>query len=86
MLHILYLYLMCFMLQVFLSVYYQLVCEFARALNCSLKLFPTFCEFQELETKNMIRTRHEKNGLYYQDLVFKPIAYSSSISLFDYHC
>ena len=31
----------------------------------------------------MISTMHEKDILYYLDLVFKPVTYSSFISLFD---
>jgi len=38
-----------------------------------------FCEFKELETKKMIGTGHEKDDLYYLDLVS-----SSSVSPFDH--
>jgi len=64
------------------------VSRITRALNCSVTFYPTFCEFQfqELEMKKMIGIGHEKDGLYYQDLISKPVACSSSVSLFDYHC
>ena len=62
------------------------VCKITRALNCLIKLYPIVCEFQKLETKKMIGTGNEKDGLYYLDLISKQVACSSSFSLFDHHC
>lgn len=44
------------------------VSKIIRALNCSVKLYFTFWEFQKLGTK-MIGNRHEKDRLYYLNLV-----------------
>jgi len=76
----------------FLSSSYVLyVASFPRSrittvLNYSATFYLTFCEFQELGTKKMISTGHDKDGLYYLNLVSKLVVYSSLVSLVDYHC
>ena len=62
------------------------ISKITRALNYSVKFYVTVCEFQELEMNKMIDIEHKKDRLYFLDLVSDPIACSSSVSLFDYHC
>jgi hypothetical protein len=38
-----------------------------RELNCDALLFPTWCLFQELGTRNILGTRIMRDGLYYLD-------------------
>ena len=45
------------------------VSKITRALNCSVKFYLIFYEFQELGSKKMIGTWREKDELYYLDLV-----------------
>ena len=49
------------------------------------KLYSIFFEFQKFEMKKMIGNEHEKEGLYYLDLVSKPVMYSNSILLIDHY-
>jgi hypothetical protein len=43
------------------------VSQLTKALNCSIAFDPTSCAFQDLKTKKMIGSGHEKDGLYYLD-------------------
>jgi len=45
------------------------ISQFTGILNCSIKFYPTFCEFKKLRTK-MIEIGHEKDGLYF--LIWSP--------------
>ena len=41
------------------------VSQSTKALQCSITFDPTSCVFQDLKTKEMIGSGHEKDGLYY---------------------
>ena len=43
------------------------VSQLTKALNCPITFDPTSCAFQDLKTKKMIGSGHEKDGLYYLD-------------------
>ena len=43
------------------------ISQLTKALQCSITFDPTLCVFQDLKTKKMISSRHEKDGLYYLD-------------------
>jgi hypothetical protein len=43
------------------------VTQLTKALQCSITFDPTSCIFQDLRTKEMIGSGHEKDGLYYLD-------------------
>lgn len=35
--------------------------------NCTVTFYPSYCIFQDLQTKRMIGGGHERDGLYYLD-------------------
>jgi hypothetical protein len=65
------------------------VSQLTKALNCSITFDPTLCAFQDLKTKKMIGSGHEKNGLYYLDTnksVFSTfLALSATVSPLQWH-
>uniref|UniRef100_A0A2N9EWV2 Integrase catalytic domain-containing protein n=1 Tax=Fagus sylvatica TaxID=28930 RepID=A0A2N9EWV2_FAGSY len=63
--------------------------QLTKALNCCITFDPTLCAFQDLKTKKMIGSGHEKNGLYYLDTnksVFSTfLALSATVSPLQWH-
>ena len=63
------------------------VSKLTRALNCYISLFPDFCLFQDLMTKQIIGRGRESGGLYILDpTVLRPIACSGVTIPFETHC
>ena len=63
------------------------VSKLVRALKCYISLFPGFCLFQDLKTKQFIGRGHESRGLYILDhTVPRPIACSGVTTPFKTHC
>jgi hypothetical protein len=67
------------------------VSQLTKALQCSITFNPTSCVFQDLKTKEMIGSGHEKNGLYYLDPdnstshAFSASALSATVSPLQWH-
>ena len=63
------------------------VSKLTRALKCYISLFPDFCLFQDLMTKQIIGRGRESGGLYILDpTVPRPIACSGVTTPFETHC
>ena len=63
------------------------VSKLTRALKCYISLFPDFCLFQDLMTKQIIGRGRESGGLYILDpTVPRPIACSRVTTPFETHC
>ena len=61
--------------------------KLTRALKCYISLFPDFCLFQDLMTKQIIGRGCEFEGLYILDpIVSKPIVCSGVTKPFETHC
>ena len=65
------------------------ISQLTKALQCSITFDPTSCVFQNLKTKKMISSRHEKDGLDYidpNDSIFHTFsAWSANTSLAQWH-
>ena len=63
------------------------VSKLNRALNYCVSLFPDYCLFQDLMTKQIIDKGHESEGLHILDpTVPRPIAYFEVTTPFETHC
>ena len=61
--------------------------KLTRALKCYISLFPVFCPFQDLMTKQIIGKGRESGGLYILDhVVVRPDTCSGVTTPFETHC
>jgi hypothetical protein len=67
------------------------VSQLTKALQCSITFDPTSCVFQDLKTKEMIGSGHEKDELYYLDPdnsashAYSALALSATVSPLQWH-
>ncbi|KAL0453801.1 UNVERIFIED_CONTAM: Retrovirus-related Pol polyprotein from transposon RE2 [Sesamum latifolium] len=65
------------------------ISQLHKSLNCLVTFFPSYCVFQDLQTKKTIGGGYERDSLYYLDTTTTPVsarALSASISPFQWHC
>lgn len=61
------------------------VSQLTKSLHCSITFSPSSCVFQDLRTKKVIGSGHERNGLYYLDLGVSHTALSTTVSPLQWH-
>ncbi|KAL0313653.1 UNVERIFIED_CONTAM: hypothetical protein Scaly_2913400 [Sesamum calycinum] len=63
------------------------ISQLTKTHNCSVTFYPSYCVIQDLQTRRMIGTSHERGGLYFPDTT-PPIdarALSASVSPLPWH-
>ncbi|KAL0313438.1 UNVERIFIED_CONTAM: hypothetical protein Sradi_5743100 [Sesamum radiatum] len=67
---------------------YSGFCQLTKKHNCSVTFFPSYCVFQDLQTRRTIGGGHERGGLYFLDksTPADARALSAFVSPLQWHC